>query len=324
MKRSIRLFLPILILALTVIVSLPVSAGKVLSSGISILNAKYNLSGDGYTWNNPTDTLTLENLNLQTDDDFGLKLPDGATVILKGKNYIKASVAALYIGGNVIFRGKGSLTLVGGQYGILCNSTKNSHTLTITEGSYTITGGTNGVHSEFQKVAFSGGHLTVTGTSGYAIHARDFQAGNNVTVKANGSIHTTYNMHLQAANLTVSSQQPALIADHTIKLERMTLQAGELLSTLSSVNAYTNEKALVTVSTFDGSRRSLIFGDSLPFFVDVLLLLAILLVLAAVIALPILHKKKKAKAAIAARDIAEAEEIKQRKLKKNSKKFKTT
>lgn len=320
MKRSIHILLTIFLLVFTVLAALPVSAGKLLTDGVSILNPRQNIHGDGYEWHNPSDTLTLTNLNINTGDDYGLKLPDGATVILEGKNYIKASVAALYIGGDVIFRGNGSLTLEGGEYGILCNSTKGNHTLTITEGSYTITGGTDGIHSEYQKVALSGGKITVTGGSGYSVNARDFQTSNNVTVKATGSFRSSYSMLLQAANLTIESKEPVLIADKYLKLESMTLKAGDSLSSLTAVKSYTNEKALVTVSTFDGSRRSLIFGDTVPFFVDILLLIVIVAGLAAVIVVPILIKKKKVQAVIAARDAAEAEAKRQKKLsKKNAK-----
>jgi hypothetical protein len=320
MKRSKHILLAIFLLSLTVLAALPVSAGKLLTDGVSILNPKQNIHGDGYEWHNPSDTLTLTNLNINTDDEYGLKLPDGATVILEGKNYIKASVAALYIGGSVIFRGDGSLTLDGGEFGILCNSTKGNHTLTITEGTYTITGGTDGIHSEFQKVAFSGGKISVTGVNGYSVNVRDFQTGNNVTVKATGSFRSTYSMLLQAANLTIESKEPALIADKYLKLESMTLKAGNSLSSLTAIDSYTNEKALVTVSTFDGSRRSLIFGDAVPFFVDILLLIVIVAGLAAVIIVPILVKKKKVQAAIAARDAAEAEAKRLKKLnKKNAK-----
>jgi hypothetical protein len=320
MKRSIHILFTIFLLIFTVLAALPVSAGKLLTDGVSILNPKQNIHGDGYEWHNPSDTLTLTNLNINTDDDYGLKLPDGATVILEGKNYIKASVAALYIGGNVIFRGSGSLTLDGGEYGILCNSTKGNHKLTITEGTYTITGGTDGIHSEFQKVAFSGGKITVTGSSGYSVNVRDFQTGNNVTVKATGSFRSSYSMLLQAANLTIESKEPALIADKYLKLESMTLKAGDNLTSLAAVDSYTNENALATVSTFDRSRHSLIFGDSVPFFVDILLLIVVLAGLASVIVVPILVKKKKVQAAIAARDAAEAEAKRLKKLnKKNAK-----
>jgi len=319
MKRTIRFLLPILLIILTAL-AFPVSAGKPLTDGVSILSPQEDIKGDGYYWNNLTKTLTLNNLNITTHDDYGLKIADGATVILEGKNYIEASVAALYIGGDVIFRGSGSLTLTGGQYGILCNSTKSEHKLSVTSGTYTIEGGTDGIHSEFQKVALSGGKMTVTGTEGYSINVRDFQTANNVTVKATGSFYSSYSMLLQAANLTIESKDPALIADKYLKLERMTLRAGDSLSSLSAVEIYTDEKALSTVSTFDNSRRSLIFGESVPFFVDILLLIVVLAGLAAIIVLPILHKRKMILVAIAARDAAEVEAKRLKKLNnKNNK-----
>ncbi len=316
MKQVTRILLPLLLIGL-VLGTISASAGSRLTDCVSILNPKQNIHGDGYEWHNPSDTLTLTNLHIDTEDDYGLKIPDGATVILEGKNVIKASQAALYIGGSVIFRGNGSLTLEGGQYGILCNSIKNDDKLTLTSGTYTILGGIDGIHSEFQRVALSGGTITVTGTDGYSINVRDFQTSNNVTVHATGSFHSSYQMLLQASNLSISSKEPALLADKYLKLESMTLKAGDTLSSLAVVDAYTNEKALTTASTFDDSRKSLIFGSSVPFFVDILLLVVVLSVLATVIVLPILHRKKKAQAAIAARDAAEAEA---RRLKKQNKK----
>ena len=65
------------------------------------------MRGEGYFWDNPKHShLTLSDLRIDTEDEYGLKITDGATVILKGDNRIKATKAALYIGGNVIFRGK--------------------------------------------------------------------------------------------------------------------------------------------------------------------------------------------------------------------------
>lgn len=315
MKRSIRFVLPLLLIALTVL-SLPVSAKTVLTDGVSLLNVNQHVQGPGFGWDNLSDTLTLDGLNLMTADDYGFKIPDGATVVLKGKNHIKASVAALYIGGNVIFRGSGSLILEGGEYGILCRATDHNRQLTITDGTYTILGGIDGIRSDDQKVALSGGKITVTGTDGYAVNARELRTGNNVTVKAVGSFRTSYSMLLQGSNLTIESKEPALISDKLLKLDRMTLKAGSSLDSLTSVDAYQNETALLTHSTFDGSRRSMLFGDAVPFFVDVIVLIAVLLLLAAVVVLPILYKRKKTLAAVAARDAAEAEAKRLKKLNK--------
>ncbi|MBQ4064543.1 MAG: carbohydrate-binding domain-containing protein [Clostridia bacterium] len=315
MKR----FLPVLLtlcLLFGITSGLSVSAAR-LTEGVSLLNPKQHVRGSGYYWNNIEDTLTLNGLDLVTEDDYGFKLPHGATVILKGRNYIKAAKAAIYLEGNVIFRGSGSLTLIGGEFGIHCNGTNTEQKLTITEGTYTITGGTDGIRSDFQRISLSGGNLTVTGTKGYSINVRDLQTSNNVTIKATGSFHTSYNMLLQASNLTIESKEAALMTDKYMKLESMTKKAGDSLSSLSEISDYVDQKALVTRSTFDDSRKSLLFGGNVPFAVDILVLLGVLILLAAVIAVPLLLKKKRALDAMAARDAAEAE---QRLLRKQAKK----
>ncbi len=318
MKRLICI-LTTLILLLS-LCSLTPSAAARLTECVSILNPKQNISGEGYQWQNKTDTLVLTGLNIVTEDDFGLRICDGATVVLEGKNYIKASKAAVYLEGNVIFKGNGSLTVVGGEYGILCCSPKTEHKMTVTGGTYSVTGGIDGIHSDHQKVAFSGGNVTVTGTKGCAINAYELQTGNNVTIKATGSLRASYRMQLQASNLKVESKEAALQSGGILKLEHMTLKAGSNLESLTAVETYGNEAALATVSTFDTSRRSILFGDKVPFAVDVILLIAVLLLLAAVIVLPILHKQHQAKLAIAARDEAEAERKRQKKLNKKSQK----
>ena len=300
MKPFLRAFC-LTILLFLLAGTLPLSAATTLTEGVSILNPRQNVHGVGYEWHNPSDTLTLTDLSIDTEDEYGLKLPDGATVILKGRNTIRASVAALYLEGNVIFRGTGSLTLTGGEYGILCNGTKSNKKLTLTAGTYTITGGTDGIHSESQTVTLGGGNVTVSGGR-YAVNARELTTGNNVTITAEGSFHTTYNMLLQSSNLTIVSQEPALLTDKYIKLDGMTLRGGDNLASLSVLDSYLDEKVLCTVSTFDGGRKSILFGGLVPLAVDVLILCAVLLALAGVILIPILLHRRKAEALLAARD----------------------
>ena len=163
MKHYPRLVLAVTLAALLLTALLPASAATVLTEGVSILNPKANMRGPGYDWANRTSTLTLSNLNIETTDAYGLKLCDGATVILEGKNYIEASKAALYLEGNVIFRGNGSLTLVGGEYGILCHSTRVTNKLSLNGGTYHIQGGVDGIASPYQKVAIGAVSITVSG-----------------------------------------------------------------------------------------------------------------------------------------------------------------
>jgi hypothetical protein len=325
MKRLLS-FLFILVLTISALTITP-SAAKTHTESISILNADRNLSGDGYEWHNPSDTLTLTNLRVDTQDEYGLKVPayqkSGhprklVTIILNGDNYIKASKAALFLECNVLIRGNGSLTLVGDEYGILCNSAKVEHKLTLSDGTFIVSGGVDGIHSEFQKVTVSGADLTVSSENGYAINARDLQTGYNARIKATGSFHTSYSMLLQASDLSIESKEAALITGKYMELDSMTLKAGDSLSSLSDIDSYSGEKAILTVSTFDDSPKSILFGEKYPLALDIVLLVAVILVLGIVVVLPILIKKKKAKAAVLQRDAEEAERKKRKKEEKKS------
>jgi len=318
MKHFLRPALAVTLVTLLLTTMLfPLSAATVLTEGVSILNPKANMSGPGYDWANRTNTLTLSNLNIETTDAYGLKIGDGATVILEGSNYIEASKAALYLEGDVIFRGNGSLTLVGGEYGILCHSTRVNKKLALNGGTFHIQGGIDGIASPYQKVAIGAVSLTVSGES-YAINVRDLTTASGASIEAEGSFYTTHSMILQSSKLSIESEHSALLSDGTLKLENMTLSAGDSLAQLSATETYTGQKALKTVSTFDSSVKSLLFGEGVSIAVDILLVVALFLLLGAVIAIPILLKQRKAMKIIAARELTEAEEKRLRKLQKKS------
>ena len=314
-KRRIAIILTLAIVV-PLFACLNVSAAKTLTEGVSILNPRQNMRGEGYFWDNPKDTLTLSDLRIDTEDEYGLKITDGATVILKGDNRIKATKAALYIGGNVIFRGNGTLTLEGGETGILCNSTNNSDKLSITSGTFNVRGGTDAVKAEYSKVAMSGSAvLNLKAGKGYAANVRELIMSAGVTVDTQG--YSSYSMLIQGANLTVSSDKAALLSDGTLKLESMKIKAGDSSSSLSDIAEYSGEKAITAVSTLDTRTKSILFGDRYPVAVDIILLIAVIAALAAAVVVPIVVRKKKAAAVIEQVKLAEAEA---KKLKKEAKK----
>lgn len=316
-KRRIAILLTLAIVV-PLFACLNVSAAKTLTEGVSILNPRQNMRGEGYFWDNPKDTLTLSDLRIDTEDEYGLKITDGATVILKGDNRIKATKAALYIGGNVIFRGNGTLTLEGGETGILCNSTNNSDKLSITSGTFNVRGGTDAVKAEYSKVAMSGSAvLNLKAGKGYAANVRELIMSAGVTVDTQGSLYSSYSMLIQGANLTVSSDKAALLSDGTLKLESMKIKAGDSSSSLSDIAEYSGEKAITAVSTLDTRTKSILFGDRYPVVVDIILLIAVITALAAAVVVPIVVRKKKAAAVIEQVKLAEAEA---KKLKKEAKK----
>lgn len=288
--------------------SLPVSAKTVHKECISLLSVRQNVSGAGYKWDNYNSVLTLDGLNVDTTDEYGLKImdssPEVTTVVLKGINYIKASKAAIFIEGKVLFKGNGTLTLVGGENGFYCSSADPTDSLSIVGGTYKITSGEAGISSAFHQVAISGSKITVTTEGNVAISAQSLTTGAKTVIKANGSLKGVSKLRIEGSTLTVESSTSALISDSPIVFSKLTLKAGDSISSLSNTE-YSGEKCIKTTSTFDGSLKSAIFGDNVPFFVDILVLIAVIGAVTAAVVVPIIVKKKKAQAAIAARDEAE-------------------
>ena len=176
-----------------------------------------------------------------------------------------------------------------------------------------------GIASPYQKVAIGAVNITVSGKN-CAINVRDLTTASGASIQAKGSFYTSHSMILQSSAISIESDRSALLSDGTLKLENMTLTAGASLSELSAIDTYSGEKALKSVSTFDGTVKSLLFGEGVSIVVDLLILIAFLLLLGAVIAVPILHKRRKVQKIIAARDAAEAEEKRLRKLRKKAEK----
>ena len=110
--KPISAILLFLLCATVLFALLPVSAAGKIDSTVNIAAATKNQTGEGYYWHNPSSTLTLSGLNIETSDAYGLKLKANSTVILEGDNYISASKAALYCAGTVVIKGSGTLTLV--------------------------------------------------------------------------------------------------------------------------------------------------------------------------------------------------------------------
>ena len=211
----------VLIIALVPFFQVRSDAATTLTEGVSILNPKQNIHGVGYEWDNIHDTLTLTNLNIDTDDDYGLKVPDGATVILKGVNRISAARAALYIGGTVTVKGSGRLILDGGEYGVFCNSSDKRSKLSIIEGSFDITAGTSGFYSAVERISVSGkAVINVTGGKA-SFDAVNVDFSNGASVTASGQIKVSTEFLISASDVSVTSDGPA-VSCPKVRIERVT------------------------------------------------------------------------------------------------------
>lgn len=281
-----------------------ISAAAQITETVNLSRPQKNMSGSGYYWDNRNKILTLDGLYISTSDDYGLRIPAGATVILKGKNYVTASVAALTVPGNVTFKGSGSLHLKSGDMGIYFYSTDDSTTARFLEGTYEVIAGGDGLHSEYTALSIVGGKMSINAPAAdkYAILGREIKLyGGNLTM--DNSVHASVSLEVQAVDLSVTSAKPALSSDKTLKVDKVSIKSGSAVGSLSSAEEYTGENCISLKSSASNLGSSILFGDSVPMFVDILIVLALLALIAAGIAFPFLRSyrnAKKAKEALAA------------------------
>ena len=238
MKKFLSLLLSIITVFALFTTTLPVSAKSIHKSTVNLVGIKQNASGSGYEWNNYNKTLTLSGINIKTSDDYGLKIPDGATVVLKGDNYIEAKKAAIFAEAKVVFKGTGSLTLVS-ETGILCSSTDKTDSLSIIGGKYRITASSIGIVSDFHMISFSNCNVNVKSSGDLAIKAQSITTGANTVIKANASISGKDKIQIEASSITVNAKNAALISDKPVVFTGVTVKAGDSASSLSIINLKT-------------------------------------------------------------------------------------
>ncbi|MBE6581665.1 MAG: carbohydrate-binding domain-containing protein [Ruminococcaceae bacterium] len=315
MKRVLSIIIALITVTSLFTIALPVSAKSVHKSTINFIGINRNQSGSGYNWDNYHNVLTLDGLNIKTTDDYGLKIQDGSTVVLKGDNYIEAKKAAIYIEAKVVFKGSGTLTLVS-ETGIFCSSSDKTDSLSIIGGNYKITSSGIGIVSEFHRVSFSSCKVTVNTAGDVAIKARTVTTGAKTVIKANASIVGQDKLQIESSSVTVNAKNAALISDKPVVFSGITLKAGDSSNALSVIDlktdSYNGQKSVKTISNYDGQKKSLFFGDDVPRYVDTIVMVLGIALVACAVVLPVLHNKKKAKEAIAKRDAEEAQSKKKK------------
>jgi len=303
-----------MLFAFASILAVPASAAVKITETVNLSLPKRNMSGHGYYWDNRQKTLTLDGLNIDTANEYGMKVTGGATIILKGKNYIKASKAALAIAGTVTFKGNGSLTLVSDDMGIYCYSTDDSTTIRFMSGTYNITAGGNGVHSTHTTLSFIDGVWDVTAENpeAYAINGRTLKLyGGKMTLR--GAVHAALDLDVQALSLSVTAEKPALTADKTLIIKDVAISAGASADALTDTAEYAGENCVRMKSVRKDTRTSIFFGENVPRIADYGALVLFLALTAAGIGVPFLRTRQKTKRALAAAAKAEAEEEAKRK-----------
>ena len=286
MKKILSLAAALLMLITVTAASLPVSAVTyVIDETVNIAAARQNLHGHGYEWANRTSTLTLDNCNIVTKNDYGMRLPGECTVVLKGNSYIRAEKYALSCAGNVIFKGNGTLTLDAGDYGMYLISQDNTTKVRILSGKYKVTAERCGVYSEYTDFSLAGGSFEVstTGESSRAIFGRivNLVGGSFVS---DSTVEATHTLLCDSIDLDIKSTESALIG------KKLTVRN----IAIDGADGYAGENEIVGHATKRWHVKSILF-PSLPGWIDYVLLIAVLAAVAACIVLPILHKRKKTK-----------------------------
>ena len=264
--------------------SVAVSAGEVVTQMVNVADSNKNMHGPGYEWNNVTKVLTLSDVNIDTEDDYGIRLPKNCTVVLEGENYIKASKYAIACLGTIVFKGSGSLTVESGEIGFYLTSLDSSQKVRLLEGDYRINAGRYGVYSENADFSFVGGtmDISVTADDGEAISGRVINIlGGKFTSTA--PISAFHIMTLDSADVKIDANRAAISAK-TLYLENL------------SIDEYNGESSVDIKSTAPMFGDSIIFGEGVPSYVDYVLLIVFLGGIVAAIAVPAVRKKKKAEA----------------------------
>ncbi len=310
MKKIISLVLSLVMVSALFLCAMPVSAKAIHKSTVNLIGINKSESGSGYKWNNYDSILTLDGLNIETKDDYGLKIPDGATVVLKGDNYIEAKKAAVLIEAKVVFKGSGTLTLVS-EIGIFCSSVDKTDSLSILGGTYKIKSSGVGIVSDFHRVSFSNSKLTFKTSGEYAVKAQSITTGAKTVIKADAPLYGKDKILIESSSITVNTDSKALISDNPVTFSKVTLKAGDSAKSLSKIDlekaSYDGQKCIKTISKYDGQKKSLFFGDGVPRYVDVIVLILGIGGLVAAVVVPVLYKKKKAMLAIALRDAEQNE-----------------
>jgi len=293
MKKIIILLLTVLLCAVTLPFSyaaydIPYAATNI-SAMLDISAATQNLRGEGYTWINPENTLTLSGAVIDTDEMYGIKLPKGVTVILKGENIIRGNRAAIGVAGNVTFKGDGTLTLASDTgHGIYCYSESATDTLRLTSGSYNFYTGGDAVSSPSAAVFVSGCTFAVyEAARAFSGRALQLSAG---SVSSSAPFEATAELLVSGCSLDVSASGPAFVSGGTLTLRDMDMTCDG-----KAVAEYAGESSLTAKAIKKAGETSIIYGKNVPALFDYLTIGAIAVVLAAFIAVPavILRRKNK-------------------------------
>ncbi len=322
-QGALPVFLCLLLLFSCLLWSFPAYAApndsQTYKQTVNLTNPEKHIQGNGYYWNNIEKKLTLNNLSIETYDEYGLKIPSGAIVVLVGTNRISAAFAAIGAQGDVVFEGSGSLVISGGSYGIYgySNSTEGIVTARFRGGRYTITVQKNAIAMKTGDLEITGGTFELKASEsaeGMALLGRNVTV-RGCTITANAPIRATARLNLQATNVTLNcaANRAALCSDkQLLELVAVTLRTGEREENADVAEQYAGESYVELQDCADRSGTSILLGKGYPRSADFLILAIALLALTALLVIPKLikyRKTEKLKARLEAEEAARMEAL---------------
>ena len=304
-KRLISLTLAVIMIA-ALCPAVVFADNATYNQTLDIAAAKKDVSGPGYQWQNRYDILTLTNITIDTTDTYGLKIPENATIILKGNNYVKASEYAVYCLGKASFEGDGSLTLVA-ETGMICVSLFADDIVRFRSGTFDITATDTAIYSENATLTFTGAKVTSKAGVNTVL-------GRNILITAgsligNAPIVSKDAVEISASNVEIDAASSAVTSVRGIKIGGCDITVDG-----APAQAYNGENSLKTVSNVVIKTSGVLFGGKFPVFVDYIVFISLFIIICALVAVPIIIKKRKT-----ARLIAEYERMKEEQNKKRKK-----
>ncbi len=293
MKRAAALLAAVFI---TVFV-LPQAAGAAarITNTVDLINVRRNVIGPGFDWDNVNKVLTLSDLDLETDSDFGIKAPAGASVVIEGECRIKAARFGLSCSGSLTFKGDGRITIEGGESGMYFHSSNVNHKALFLGGNYDIKGKSGpAIRSDKAEISFTAGSLKASSDSGVAISGERVNLVGG-SVELTGSLKANYLANLNGVNLTVTSDSSAIISNNLITISNERITVGDAPGSLHDADGYGGEKCVKMTSTYKRVRTSIIFGKNVPGWVDYFLLSVAIVGVVSAVAVPLFVKKRKTK-----------------------------
>ncbi len=304
------------------------TTGGVIIQTVNLINANKNQRGTGLFWHNPSDTLTLTNMTIDTPENYGLRLPGGATIELEGDNTIKASKVALSVEGSLTIRGKGTLRLISDDMGIVVSTLDMNKKLTFVDGRVTIEAGGDGIYSENAIVTQNDrAKLDITTKGGaYAVNARQIKLLGG-EYKSNASL-TADDIKIMTVKLDIASDKAAFVikgASEEAPYERLSIndvamKGGSDKSSLADISEYSGQSAVTAKVKKTNTKTSAfleLFGVKIPGsnWLDLVLIILVIMIVAVFIATPYI-KNYRSKGDVAAKIAAAREEEKRNMQKK--------